>query len=514
MLLTQLYASCSSAEFITANDVRLVEWVLLDVLARGKGHDDGHVVGNIDKSMGFKAKIAVAPRTSETRELRRHRACVNAALHALGSRGAPAAALTLHTASLAVGLQSNDSTFLALLRACARAGSYTSALNIALAAEHEGSFLVRDPRHVATLLSACARAGDASGARKLFDTCMEAGLKPDRQVFVALSHALGTGGMVDEAVDAYYTGARVTGSQPDTDPVAVSVVIGACAKARDPDRALRIFSELRADSPARRSPGPYAALLRSFAVASSPLKPMEDRAEWAMALARDSGVPLSASMLNALLVTYSRSSDALAAIAAYRRWVHPPLRPNRGTILTLLGACTRDRRPELTPTVEEIAKEQGLRLGGAARNLVLLANIMAIDGSPKHVEQDNAKLDELLRQYDSGERMGIRWTLATRRILLHVCAVCNRVEEATRLFEQMSARGEQPGFEAESALMEAYYRSGEVDKDVMVLWRRGRRLSGQRASPMSTVDREIANDDTGRSSRRPQPGEADDEMTF
>jgi pentatricopeptide repeat protein len=373
---------------------------------------------------------------------------------------------------------------------------------VATEARRAGCDVETDPRVVCTLLAGMIRQCDAAGAERHFARCVRHGLQPNQDVYTSLCRALGKGGWVEQAVTAYYNGARAAGAHPDQSPSAVSAVLGACARAGDADLALRLFSELRPHSPALRNPEPYIALLQ--ALARDRFKPggcvadRTDRGERALSLARDSGVDIDGRCLNALLLCYVHASDAPGAIAACTRWAHPPIRADDATLLRLLEACVRDRRPDLLPDVTRIAAAHKLSFGPAARDLQLRARLAGIGRRPRAAGDEEADLEAALREFDTGGGTG--WSFRTRSELAVACARHGRVEAAALLLDQMAERGEEPGPQVEAALMEAYYRAGDVDPEPMVLWRRGARVAG--AARAHGTAREGGSRTPGRGRRR------------
>jgi len=100
------------------------------------------------------------------------------------------------------------------------------------------------------------------------------------------------------------------------------------------------------------------------------------------------------------------------------------------------------------------------------------------DGAHRRGPVLDAMLERALKRYDAGKRHGAVWELRTRSELLRVCAKHGWPQAATLLFEEMQRNGEDPGPRASAALMEAYYRAGEIDEETMVTWRRGQRPGG------------------------------------
>ncbi|KAA0149073.1 hypothetical protein FNF29_06161 [Cafeteria roenbergensis] len=263
------------------------------------------------------------------------------AIRAFGAAGRFGEAVGSFARVRSVGLVPRESTFNALIGACAAQGNIEAAMETVEAMRDQG--LEPTGRTYGALMHACVEGGDAARALALLGEAARDGVELNNVHFTTVMTGLIRAGEPERAIETYYH-MRVHHCSPDLG--SYTAVVTACARMDQVEKAARFVEDAREDG-LRPNRFLYNALIHAYARSMR----YHDKAHDVLGQMRGDGLVPDLFTYRAALLACSHEGDTTRARGYMQEMAQQGIQPDADTANVLLTVYSRAVDPRLAARV-------------------------------------------------------------------------------------------------------------------------------------------------------------------
>ncbi|CAI5480992.1 unnamed protein product [Closterium sp. Yama58-4] len=224
-----------------------------------------------------------------------------------------------------------------------------------------------------------------------------------------------------------------------------SLFVEACKRQRNFQEAARVYERMRA-----AGVKPQQQTLSLAMEVMGELGNVQG-AERALEEAEAAGTPVDIVCFNTLLNVYAKAGQSSRAQAVFTRMQAAGVTPNTRSHTVLLKALSKDGRGK-----EAVAAFRAMERGGCHLDEIAYNTVINACGN-------DLPVDETLRLLRAMRRSGYRPNLVTRNLVLSLLVKAGRTADASELFEEARAAGEEDAF-MYCTMAHAFGRRRELDR--------------------------------------------------